>query len=201
MRTQKPPADLAGHTGLLGYVVGILRRKYDGLSETDWDDVAQELYFTLDRTRANYVDRGASWSTYAIKSLLYAGRTLIANVRRRRSRWALRTQREIPFSVVSPALVRGRHRLLARPDPALLAADGPEDDVARVVACLARLPARDRLVLSLYLGVGCAEHTLDQIARQLRLTPQRVHQLQKRAWGDLWTLATGGQIDRSRRRS
>lgn len=177
MRTETPPADLAGHTGLLGYVVGILRRKYDRLSEADWDDVAQELFFTLDRARTNYADRGAAWSTYAIKSMLLAGRGLVADALRKRKRWALRAQREIPFSVVSPALVRGRHRLLARDDAALLAADGPDGDAARLLACVGQLQKRQLYVVRHLNGIGCRPYSTDEIARRLSVTRQRVHQL------------------------
>lgn len=181
MRTETPPDDLAGHTGLLGYVVGILRRRYDRLTESDWDDVRQELFFTLDRTRTNYADRRAAWSTYAIKSMLLAGRGLVADALRKRARWALRAEREIPFSVVSPALVRGRHRLLARDDAALAAADGLDGDAARLLACVGQLQKQQQYVVTHLNGIGCSPCSTDELAQRLSVTRQRVHQIHQTA--------------------
>jgi hypothetical protein len=76
-------------------------------------------------------------------------------------------------------LAYGRGRRRGRP-PAWLAG---ERSRARVTPrMLKRLSPRDAKVIRLRFGIGCERrHTLEEIARELRLTRQRICQIEARA--------------------
>lgn len=74
------------------------------------------------------------------------------------------------------------------------------DRVRTVELALRRLKPRDRRILRLRNGLGCREHTLEEVGRILSLTRERVRQIESAARDALasairrhWTLPTGGR--------
>lgn len=63
------------------------------------------------------------------------------------------------------------------PDSGVLA-ESLHDDLVQAMGCLNE---RESLVLRLYFGIDCEESSLDKIAMQLDLTPERVRQVKVRA--------------------
>jgi len=150
------------------------------------DDLAQAAFFGLVRAAETYDPERGAFSSW----FFWHGRSAI-------QREIAQTRRTIRVPQYQPASAGPRAVSLAAPvgDAELgsllvdVEADPPPDCAERellretVAAALGKLRPRDRLVLELRHGINGAEyeHTLEEIARRLGVTRERVRQIEGRA--------------------
>lgn len=183
--------DPTNHLGLAHYWARKFARRPD-----DYDDVVQMAVLGLLRACAKFdPSRGVQFSTYASVAIrqsivreLKATQPLI----RVPEKWTI--DRRIPVRSLNRRVLAGDDNDGAELGD-LLPGDSEHghesvldaaEQRSRVHAALRRLPQRDRLVLELRFGIrddGTAgiPCTLDEVGRILRVTRERVRQLQVRA--------------------
>jgi RNA polymerase sigma factor (sigma-70 family) len=145
----------------------------------DRDDIIGEATLALVIAAPHFdADRGARASTFLTRAMVHA---VARALRRRHYRPLLGLLVDVDQREMEPE----DHR-----SPELLTAE-QHDDIALLDRLMRRLTLRERQVLELRYGFTGEEHTLEEIGRVLRLTRERIRQIEARALARLRLAAIG----------